>query len=76
MLGSPEEWAAAGWTVVSFAFSTRPFNTPLFITVFSHLFAPQGNGAFHYPHAGGKAEILDHTARPFLTLMAGVVPLI
>src|SRR5512136_729360 len=39
----------------------------------SHLGSPYGNCPFHHSSACGETEILYPTARPFLTLVTGVI---
>ena len=75
MLCTSEKRLAARRAVIAAAFRPRPFHAPFLITLFSNKSSPQRNSSFHYSYAGGKAEIVYHSAWPFLTLMTGVVSL-
>jgi hypothetical protein len=74
-LCTPKKRAATRRTMISFTFCPRPFDAAFFITVDGYFCSPYGNRSPHYPQASGKRKTLNQTARPFLTLMAGVISL-
>jgi len=73
-LGPSKEGLTAGRAVVSFAFSTSPFDAARFVPLFGDFLPPSWNCPFHDFHARGKKEFFDEIARPFPALVARVVP--